>query len=148
MGSHIQRVMVLSTQFVALLGCLSLAVDAIPAPVPQPAPEPFFGLGLLGRLLAAYSRGEKEEDFGNSSVTGEHSTQRRRTRTRIVPVTHTALPWDITLPLTHTNPWMTTALPSPLWPRMALLPPHTELPPATASAKTGEHSTRRRRRRT
>merc|ERR1712117_698730 len=65
MGSHIQRVMVLSTQFVALLGCLSLAVDAIPAPVPQPAPEPFFGLGLLGRLLAAYSRGEKEEDFGN-----------------------------------------------------------------------------------
>merc|ERR1719384_1382807 len=57
--------MVLSTQFVALLGCLSLAVDAIPAPVPQPAPEPFFGLGLLGRLLAAYSRGEKEEDFGN-----------------------------------------------------------------------------------
>merc|ERR1711936_1297325 len=65
MGSHIQRVMVLSTQFVALLGCLSLAVDAIPVPVPQPAPEPFFGLGLLGRLLAAYSRGEKEEDFGN-----------------------------------------------------------------------------------
>merc|ERR1712117_669657 len=65
MGSHIQRVMVLSTQFVALLGCLSLAVDAIPAPVPAPAPEPFFGLGLLGRLLAAYSRGEKEEDFGN-----------------------------------------------------------------------------------
>merc|ERR1712027_223333 len=65
MGSHIQRVMVLSTQFVALLGCLSLAVDAIPAPVPQPAPEPIFGLGLLGRLLAAYSRGEKEEDFGN-----------------------------------------------------------------------------------
>merc|ERR1712032_1562726 len=65
MGSHIQRVMVLSTQFVALLGCLSLAVDAIPAPVPQPAPEPLFGLGLLGRLLAAYSRGEKEEDFGN-----------------------------------------------------------------------------------
>ena len=48
-----------------MLGCLSLAVDAIPAPVPQPAPEPFFGLGLLGRLLAAYSRGEKEEDFGN-----------------------------------------------------------------------------------
>ena len=42
-----------------------MAVDAIPAPVPQPAPEPFFGLGLLGRLLAAYSRGEKEEDFGN-----------------------------------------------------------------------------------
>merc|ERR1711902_312884 len=65
MGSHIQRVMVLSTQFVALLGCLSLAVDAIPAPVPQPAPEPFFGLGLLGRLLAAYSSGEKDEDKGN-----------------------------------------------------------------------------------
>merc|ERR1711910_44021 len=65
MGSHIQRVMVLSTQFVALLGCLSLAVDPIPAPVPQPAPEPFFGLGLLGRLLAAYSSGEKEEDKGN-----------------------------------------------------------------------------------
>merc|ERR1712045_534887 len=65
MGSHIQRVMVLSTQFVALLGCLSLAVDAIPAPLPEPVPEPFFGLGLLGRLLAAYSRGEKEEDFGN-----------------------------------------------------------------------------------
>merc|ERR1712154_596664 len=65
MGSHIQSVMVLSTQFVALLGCLALAVDAAPAPLPEPVPEPFFGLGLLGRLLAAYSRGEKEEDFGN-----------------------------------------------------------------------------------
>jgi len=41
-----------------------LLVDAIPAP--QPLPEPFFGLGLLGRLLAAYSQsGVKEEDFGN-----------------------------------------------------------------------------------
>merc|ERR1719384_509321 len=57
--------MVLSTQFVALLGCLALAVDAAPSPLPEPVPEPFFGLGLLGRLLAAYSRGEKEEDFGN-----------------------------------------------------------------------------------
>merc|ERR1712045_999485 len=65
MGSHIQSVMVLSTQFVALLGCLALAVDAAPSPLPEPVPEPFFGLGLLGRLLAAYSRGEKEEDFGN-----------------------------------------------------------------------------------
>merc|ERR1712154_533319 len=65
MGSHIQSVMVLSTQFIALLGCLALAVDAAPAPLPEPVPEPFFGLGLLGRLLAAYSRGEKEEDFGN-----------------------------------------------------------------------------------
>ena len=32
---------------------------------PAPAPQPFFGLGLLGRLLTAYSSGAKEEDFGN-----------------------------------------------------------------------------------
>ena len=38
-------------------------VDAIPAP--EPAPAPIFGLGLLGRLLAAYSSGVKEEDIGN-----------------------------------------------------------------------------------
>ena len=48
-------------QVVAVLSCLSLAVDCLPAP----APQPFFGLGLLGRLLAAYSSGAKEEDFGN-----------------------------------------------------------------------------------
>ena len=50
-------------QVVAVLSCLSLAVDCLPAPAP--APQPFFGLGLLGRLLAAYSSGAKEEDFGN-----------------------------------------------------------------------------------
>merc|ERR1712032_243011 len=85
MGSHIQRVMVLSTQFVALLGCLSLAVDAIPAPVPQPAPEPFFGLGLLGRLLAAYSRGEKEEDFGNCKCNRRtfHTKEKDKDKVRV-----------------------------------------------------------------
>ena len=40
-----------------------LVADAIPAP--EPAPAPIFGLGLLGRLLAAYSSGVKEEDIGN-----------------------------------------------------------------------------------
>jgi len=57
--------MVRSSQLLLVLGFAALLVDAIPAPVPDPAPEPIFGLGLLGRLLAAYSRGEKEEDFGN-----------------------------------------------------------------------------------
>jgi len=57
--------MVLSSQFLVLLGCTSMLVSAVPAPLPDPAPSPIFGLGLLGRLLAAYSRGEKEEDIGN-----------------------------------------------------------------------------------
>ena len=48
-----------------LAGCLCLLVDALPSPQPIPAPEPFFGLGLLGRLLAAYSSGDKDEDKGN-----------------------------------------------------------------------------------
>ena len=54
-------------QLLLVLGCTILLVGAVPAPEPKPdpAPSPIFGLGLLGRLLAAYSRGEKEEDFGN-----------------------------------------------------------------------------------
>ena len=52
-------------QVVVLAGCLCLLVDALPSPQPIPAPEPFFGLGLLGRLLAAYSSGDKDEDKGN-----------------------------------------------------------------------------------
>merc|ERR1712038_1196609 len=46
MGSRTVSVMVLSSKVVVLAGCL-------------------FGLGLLGRLLAAYSSGEKDEDKGN-----------------------------------------------------------------------------------
>jgi len=59
--------MVRSSQLLLVLGCTILLVGAVPAPEPKPdpAPSPIFGLGLLGRLLAAYSRGEKEEDFGN-----------------------------------------------------------------------------------
>merc|ERR1712088_309518 len=46
MGSRTVSVMVLSSKVVVLAGCL-------------------FGLGLLGRLLAAYSSGDKDEDKGN-----------------------------------------------------------------------------------
>ena len=59
----VEMVPMWNVQVVAVLSCLSLAVDCLPAPAP--APQPFFGLGLLGRLLAAYSSGAKEEDFGN-----------------------------------------------------------------------------------
>merc|ERR1712038_1594038 len=65
MGSRTVSVMVLSSKVVVLAGCLCLLVDALHSPQPIPAPEPFFGLGLLGRLLAAYSSGEKDEDKGN-----------------------------------------------------------------------------------
>merc|ERR1712242_584569 len=65
MGSRTVSVMVLSSKVVVLAGCLCLLVDALPSPQPIPAPEPFFGLGLLGRLLAAYSSGDKDNDKGN-----------------------------------------------------------------------------------
>merc|ERR1712170_45131 len=62
--SHIERHGAIFTAYSGA-GCTSLLVSAVPAPLPEPAPSPIFGLGLLGRLLAAYSRGEKEEDIGN-----------------------------------------------------------------------------------
>merc|ERR1712045_940270 len=91
----------------------------------------------------------RRRTLATASVTGGHSTQRRRTRTRAVPVTHTVPPWVTTLP-PPTSQLMTMERPSLPWqhtgPRSlatALL-----LEAATACARTGGHSTLRRKRRT